>query len=97
MSEEKTEIKVKEMIKDLLNNKENLFFQLQFDGQVYASNKNHKYARGMVIFPHEICKDDLRCLRDWFMLIIAIPKEKAFEYIQEKIKEKKEGNNDGKD
>lgn len=89
--EEKIEIQIAPMMKYFLDtNIEKLIcFRLAFDGAVYIPNRNHKCARGMIMFPKEICTNDLRELRDWFMLILAIPKEKAIEYINKQIEEDK--------
>ena len=86
----KTEITMKELILDFAKDPEGLiFFQMVGDGAFYIANRNHKLARGSIVFPKEICSNNLKSLNDWFIVLTAIPSSRMNEYIVNKIANKK--------
>ena len=84
---DKVEIKIIDFMKEFIDDEDIITFKLAFDGQVYSANKTHSSARGMIMFPKEICKDNLKDLDKWVMCVIAIPKEKAKNYMRKKLEE----------
>lgn len=95
MSEEdiKINITMKKIIEDFAKEPEGLiFWKMVGDGPFYIANRNHKRARGTMVFPKEICTDNLKTLDDWFIVLTAIPMEKMNEYIKKKLDAKREEN-----
>lgn len=96
MTEDEIQINIsmKKIIEDFAKEPDGLiFFQMVGDGPFYIANRNHKLARGTVVFPKEVCSDNLKTLDDWFIVMVAIPIEKINAYVEKKLEEKrKEGN-----
>lgn len=79
-------ITMKEIIEHFAKDSEgSIFFQMVGDGAFYIANKNHKLARGSIVFPKEVCSDNLKTLDDWFIVLTAIPREKLDAYINKKL------------
>lgn len=86
MSVNKISLTMKEIILDFAKDPEGLiFFQMVGDGAFYIANRNHKLARGSIVFPKEICSDNLKTLDEWFIVLTAIPSERMNEYIAKKL------------
>ena len=75
------EKKIIDFLRYIIQDNSIIAYSLVFDGQIYASNRQHKQARGMVCFPKEICSENLKDLHKWNSFIISIPKEKANELL----------------
>ena len=87
--EKRIEIQIIDLIKNFIDNKDIVTFKVGFDGNLYASSKTHKSARGMIMFPKEICTTNLKDLGKWTMFVMAIPREKVQEYVDKKFDELK--------
>lgn len=87
--EKEIKITMKEVAQFFVNNPTNpadlVFWKLVGDGAFYIANKNHKLARGSIVFPKEICSDNLKTLNDWFIILVAIPSTEMNEYIKKRF------------
>lgn len=66
---------IKDFIKEFIEDEETVFFQ--FTNTKTTRSINNKPTKTTIILPAIICTDDIRDIRKWDIVLMAVPKTKA--------------------